>query len=128
MSLPTASNASARLALCACIALVLLGLGWELWWAPTGRGTLALKVVPLLAALPGLWQRRLYTYRWLSLALWAYAAEGCVRAAGDRGPGAGLALLEVALALLLFVGCAWQVRVQLHERRLALQGSTPSPA
>lgn len=116
-----ASGRSARLALATCVALILLGLAWELWWAPTGRGTLAIKVLPLAAALPGLWQRRLYTYRWLSLALWLYVAEGCVRAFSDRGPGAGLALLETVLGLLLFAGCAWQVRAQLAARRPAAQ-------
>jgi uncharacterized membrane protein len=118
-------DVSARLALGACIALVALGLGWELWWAPTGRGTLALKVLPLVAALPGLWRRRLYTYRWLSLALWAYVAEGCVRGASDLGAGRWLGWSEALLGVLLFVGCAWQVRAQLAARRAV---PTPSPA
>lgn len=117
-ALPSATtDRSARLALVACLALIALGLAWELWWAPTGRGTLALKVLPLLAALPGLWQRRLYTYRWLSLALWLYVAEGCVRGFSDQGPGAGLGVAEALLGLLLFAGCAWQVRAQLAARR-----------
>jgi uncharacterized membrane protein len=120
-----ALDTSARLALGACLALIVLGLGWELWWAPTGRGTLALKVLPLLAALPGLWTRRLYTYRWLSLALWAYVAEGCVRGASDLGRSGLLGWTEALLGLLLFVGCAWQVRAQLAVRRTA---PTPSPA
>ncbi len=30
------------------IGLIVLGLAWELWLAPTGSGTLALKVLPLL--------------------------------------------------------------------------------
>ena len=34
--------------------LLVLGLAWELWLAPTGRGTLAIKVLPLLLPLPGL--------------------------------------------------------------------------
>jgi uncharacterized membrane protein len=65
------------------LALVAHGAAWELWWAPTGRGTLAIKVLPLLAALPGLWRWRLYTYRWLSLLVWLYVAEGLVRLGGD---------------------------------------------
>ena len=35
------------------VALIVLGLAWELWLAPTGRGTLAIKVLPLLLPLPG---------------------------------------------------------------------------
>ena len=121
---PATTDRSARVALVACLALIALGLGWELWWAPTGRGTLALKVLPLLAALPGLWQRRLYTYRWLSLALWLYVAEGCVRGFSDRGPGAGLGIAEALLGLLLFAGCAWQVRARLAARRAAVEAPT----
>ena len=45
---------SRALAVAAAIALIALGVGWELWLAPTGRGTLALKVLPLALALPGL--------------------------------------------------------------------------
>ena len=44
-------------------ALVVLGLAWELWLAPTGSGWLALKVAPLLLPLRGLLRNRLYTYR-----------------------------------------------------------------
>lgn len=114
----SALRLSAQLSLAACIGLILLGLGWELWWAPTGRGTLALKVLPLVGALPGLWFTRLYTYRWLSLALWLYVAEGAVRATSEPGIGRWLGSVEVVLGILLFVGCAWQVRAQLRLRRL----------
>jgi len=85
--------------------------------APTGRGTLALKVVPLLLPLSGLWRMRLYTYRWVSLLVWLYVAEGAVRAASDRGIGAGLAAVEVALAMVLFVACAMHVRTRLRGSR-----------
>ena len=95
-------------------ALVLLGLGWEWHWAPTGRGTLALKVLPLVPALPGLLRRRLYTYRWLSLLVWIYVAEGLVRGWSDRGPGQALAWVEVLVATALFVACAVQVRARLR--------------
>ena len=54
------------------LALIVLCLAWELWLAPTGQGTLAIKVLPLLPALPGLWRYRLYTFRWLSLLVWVY--------------------------------------------------------
>ena len=82
----------------ATLALIVLGLAWELWLAPTGRGTLAIKVLPLLLPLPGLLRLRLYTYRWLSLGVWLYVAEGAVRAGSEHGISASLALLEVALA------------------------------
>ena len=101
-------------AVAATAALIALGLAWELFLAPTGQGTLALKVVLLLPALPGLWRLRLYTYRWLSLLVWLYVAEGVVRAASDRGVGASLAAVEVALATVLFIACALHVRARLR--------------
>ena len=108
-------RASRALALASLIGLIVLGVAWELWLAPTGSGTLALKVLPLLAALPGLWRARLYTYRWLSLLLWLYVTEGLVRAVTDRGLSATLAAVQVLLCLLLFTACALQVR---RHRRL----------
>ena len=104
------------LAIASLLGLVALGLAWELWLAPTGSGTLALKVVPLLAALPGLWLGRLYTYRWLSLLLWLYFTEGVVRAVTDAGLSATLAAVQVLLCLLLFTACVLQVRRHLRRR------------
>src|SRR5450432_1384697 len=89
------------LALGATLALIVLGLAWELWLAPTGQRTLAVKVLPLLLPLAGLARMRLYTYRWVSLGVWLYFAEGAVRATSERGIGAALASVEVVLALLL---------------------------
>ena len=103
------------LALAATLALLVLCLLWELWLAPTGRGTLALKALPLLLPLPGLARMRLYTYRWTSLLVWLYVAEGSVRASSERGLGAWLAGLEVALAMILFVACAVHVRARLRN-------------
>jgi uncharacterized membrane protein len=96
------------------LALIALGLAWELWLAPTGGGTLALKVLPLALPLAGLLKRRLYTYRWLSLMIWLYFIEGVVRATSDRGLSAALAALEVALCLLVFAACAIHVRARLR--------------
>ena len=103
------------LALGSLLGLIVLGLAWELWLAPTGRGTLAIKVLPLLIPLPGLWRARMYTYRWVSLLVWIYFAEGVVRATTDKGLSAVLAGIEVLLCLLLFVACALHVRWRLHR-------------
>ncbi len=112
---PTAAVRRTRaLAVASTIALIVLGLAWELWLAPTGRGTLAVKVLPLLIPLPGLLRMRLYTYRWLSLAVWLYAAEGAMRAGSERGLSATLAVTEVVLALVLFVACCLHVRARLR--------------
>ena len=104
---------SRKLALVSLIALFLLCLAWELWLAPTGRGTLAIKALPLLLPMAGLWRYRLYTFRWLSLMIWLYFAEGAIRATSEHGAGVWLGSLEVLLSLLIFVACAMQVRQRL---------------
>ncbi len=99
------------------LGLIILGLGWELFWAPTGGGTLALKVLPLTLPLAGLLKNRMYTYRWVSLMVWIYFAEGVVRASGDKGLSAALAGIEVALCLVLFAACALHVRWRLSQAK-----------
>jgi uncharacterized membrane protein len=99
------------------VALFVLCLAWELWLAPTGRGTLAVKALPLLIPLPGLLRHRMYTYRWVSLMVWLYFTEGVVRATSDRGPGVPLAIAEVLLCLVLFTTCAMHVRWRLRNAR-----------
>ena len=91
------------------LALIVLSIAWELVWARLGHGTLVLKALPLVIALPGLLKHRMYTYRWVSLAIWLYVAEGLVRIT-DRPPVNWCAGAEVALAIVLFVACAAQVR------------------
>lgn len=110
---------SRNLALVGLIALFLLCLAWELWLAPTGRGTLAIKALPLLIPIVGLWRYRLYTFRWLSLMIWLYVAEGAVRATSDRGPSVPLAWAELALSGLIFTACALHVRQRLAAAKQA---------
>lgn len=107
------------LALASLIALFVLCLAWELWLAPVGRGTLALKALPLLIPIPGLWRNRMYTYRWVSLMVWLYFTEGVVRATSDRGISAWLAGAEVLLCLALFTACAMHVRWRLRSAKEA---------
>jgi uncharacterized membrane protein len=117
---PTAPERLSRnLALAATVALLLLCLAWELWLAPTGRGTLALKALPLLPALPGLWRYRMYTYRWLALAVWLYVLEGLVRSTSEGGRGQWLALAEVVLGAVIFVACTAQIRQRLAAAKSA---------
>lgn len=117
---PTAAEQLSRnLAVAAVIALILLCLAWELWLAPTGRGTLALKVLPLLPAPLGLWRYRMYTYRWVALAIWLYVLEGLVRGTSESGPGQWLALGEVALSVVAFTACTAQIRQRLAAAKTA---------
>ncbi len=101
------------------LALIVLGVGWELAWAPIrpGGSTLVLKVLPLCFTLAGLWMNRMYTYRWLSLMIWLYFTEGVVRAYSDKAPGNFLALAEVALSIVIFVACVLHVRLRQRYAR-----------
>ena len=101
------------------LGLIVLGLAWELWLAPTGNRTLALKVLPLAVPLAGLLKNRMYTYRWVSLMVWLYFIEGVVRATSDRGVSALLAAAEALLCLLLFGACALHVRWRFHLAKKA---------
>jgi uncharacterized membrane protein len=107
------------LAIASLLALIALSLAWELWLAPLrpGGSSLALKALPLCIPVVGLLKNRMYTYRWLSLMIWLYFAEGAVRAYGDRGLSAQLALAEVLLSLLLFTACALYIRLRLKHAK-----------
>jgi uncharacterized membrane protein len=107
------------LALTGLIGLILLGLAWELWLAPTGSGTLAVKVLPLVFCVAGLLRHRMYTYRWLSLLVWVYFTEGVVRGWSDKGLSQTLALVEVALCVLLFAASATYVRRRLKNAKVS---------
>ena len=85
-------------------ALILLCVAWELWLAPLrpGGSWLALKALPLLIPLFGVLRGRRYTFQWTTLFIWFYAAEGATRMYTDSGMSAGLAALELVLALGYF--------------------------
>lgn len=119
-NLPTAAERLSRnLAFAATAALCALCLAWELWLAPTGRGTLAIKALPLLLPLAGLWRYRLYTYRALALFIWLYVLEGLVRGTSEGGAGQWLALGEVALGAVIFTACTAQIRQRLAAAKVA---------
>ena len=126
-----AVGASRWVAAASLLALILLGLAWELWLAPIrpGGSWLALKVLPLCLPLAGLLKNRMYTYRWVSLMVWLYFTEGVVRAWSDRSPGNWLAGLEVLLCLVLFIACTLHIRLRLkHGHAEAAVPNTPEPA
>ena len=119
-TLPTAAERLSRnLAFASTAALLALCLAWELWLAPTGRGTLALKALPLLLPLAGLWRYRMYTYRALALFIWLYMLEGLVRGTSEHGLGQWLALGEVALGVVIFTACTAQIRQRLKAAKVA---------
>ncbi len=112
---------SRTLAVASTLGLILLGLAWELWLAPLrpGGSWWALKVLPLALALSGLLKLRMYTYRWVSLAVWLYFTEACVRGWSDAWPSNALAMAEGVLCLVLFVACGLHVRLRFKAARAA---------
>jgi uncharacterized membrane protein len=114
---PPLVAATRRLAVASLLGLIMLGLAWELFFAPLrpNGSWLALKVLPLCIPLAGLLKNRMYTYRWVSLLVWIYFAEGAVRAYSDKAPGNYLAMVELLLCLTLFAACAMHVRLRLGK-------------
>ena len=108
-------------------ALIALCLAWELWLAPTGSGTLAVKVLPLVLCVAGLLRHRMYTYRWLSLLVWLYFMEGAVRVTTESGLSQVLAGLEVVLSVLLFACSAFYIRWR-QRHPLPAAATLPSQA
>ena len=105
-------------ALAAFCALIVLGLSWEMWLAPLrpGGSALALKVLPLLFALPSISRGSVRAYQWWSMGILAYVCEGAVRAASDRGMSATLGIAEVLIALFGFAAILLYVRARrTHE-------------
>jgi uncharacterized membrane protein len=97
----------------ALLALIVLTLVWELALAPLrpGGSWLALKTLPLLMPLSGVIRGRIYTYRWASMLVLAYFAEGVVRAYAERGMVATLSAIEIALSIAFFASAIAYVRV-----------------
>lgn len=114
---PPATRAGRAAAVVLLLALIALGLAWELWLAPTGSGTLAVKVLPLVLVLPGLLRHRMYTYRWLSLLLWLYVTEGLVRVYAADPMTTWLAATQVLLSVALFAVCGTYIRRRLKSVR-----------
>jgi uncharacterized membrane protein len=93
-------------------ALIVLCLAWELWLAPLrpGGSYLALKAMPLIPPLSGIFKGNRRTYQWSSMLVLAYLIEGAVRAWSERGPSQALAFLEIGLSLAFFAAVVGYAR------------------
>lgn len=95
------------------VLLILLGVAWELWLTPQARGSafMALKVLPLLLPLRGVFKGNLYTMQWASMLVLLYLMEGVVRVYSDIEPlSAALGGAEAALALVFYLCAILYVR------------------
>ena len=96
------------------VGLVFLCVAWELFLAPVrpGGSWLVLKAAPLLVPLFGVLHGKRYTFQWTTLLVWAYFAEGIVRAWSDTGLSARLAAAEIALSLAYFASAVAFLRAR----------------
>ncbi|MFA7665446.1 MAG: DUF2069 domain-containing protein [Burkholderiaceae bacterium] len=101
-----------RIVLACFLALIALGLAWEIWLAPLRPGAwlLSLKVLPLALAIPPIARGTVRTYQWWSMGILLYLCEGLVRVSSDTGPSVPLAALETALAGIAFAAILAYVR------------------
>jgi uncharacterized membrane protein len=108
--------------------LIALTLVWELWLAPlrAGGSWLALKAMPLFLPLAGIIRGRTYTYRWGTMLILAYVAEGAVRLYTEHGIAARLAAIEVVLALAFFATAIAYTRIARSPAALSGGRSTRS--
>ena len=97
------------------LALIAFGLAWELFLDPIrpGGSWLALKVLPLVIALPGLWKAKMPTFRWMSLMVWLYVGEALVRIIGLTEVERQLAWNSLALSLGLTTAILMGARAQI---------------
>ena len=100
------------------LALIAMGLAWELVLDPLrpGGSWLALKVIPLLFGVKGLWQGRIYTFKWMSLLIWIYVGEALVRVMGLSPEERLLAGVSLALSLGLAISILWGARQFFQQR------------
>lgn len=98
------------------VALVSLPL-WFGWYStmPYGWGIAAVLCLPLLAAGPGLWRRKLYTHGWCSLLSLAYMTLGLMEVFATS-VGRAPAMIHLLGAVALFMGCILYPRLYNREQ------------
>jgi uncharacterized membrane protein len=120
----TARQASAwRWSIAAWLALIALGLSWELMLAPLrpGGSWLALKVVPLLLPLPAMLRGSAYAMQVALFIVLLSVLEGSARMF-EPAPVAWLAAMQCALAIGFFVAAI----VYLRPMKIAAKRRTHS--
>jgi uncharacterized membrane protein len=94
-----------KLALLFTILLIVFGFAWEMVLDPLrpGGSWLALKVLPLIFAIKGLYKANIYTFKWMSLLIWLYVGEALVRIVGLTPTERTLAWISLAISLGLAI-------------------------
>lgn len=105
-----------RLAITAWLLLLVVSLGWELWWAPLrpGGSWLALKALPLCLPLAGIWRGKIYTYQYSLMLVLFYQAEAVMRLFDAQPASRVCAAVALACSSVFFI--AGLRYVQLAQR------------
>lgn len=103
------------------VALIIFGFAWEMVLDPIrpGGSWLAMKVVPLVFAIRGLWAGKMYTFKWMSLLIWLYVGEALVRIVGLSEIERLLAWNSLALSVGLSIAVLMGARAQIKLAKLA---------
>ncbi|HSH87920.1 MAG: DUF2069 domain-containing protein [Methylophilus sp.] len=107
------------------VGLIVLCLGWEIFWAPlrSGGSLLFLKALPLLAPLFGVLRGKRYTYQWAGMLVLFYFTEGTVRAWSETGVTRMLAWTEILLSVLFFASAIAYAKYSGQRYQAALQNA-----
>ena len=95
------------------LALLVLCVAWELYLDPIGPRSriLALKALPLVFPLYGVYKGNLYTMQWSSMLVLLYVMEGVVRWYTDLSPVSRyLGMGETLLSMIVFISAIMYVR------------------
>ncbi len=103
------------------VAVIVFGFAWEMVLDPLrpGGSWLALKVLPLVFAIRGLWAGKMYTFKWMSLLVWLYVGESLVRIVGLSETERILAWNSLALSTGLSIAVLMGARAQIKLAKLA---------
>lgn len=118
-----------RITLCGMFALIAVWAGWSTLWAgkhyapiPVG---LAVTILPLLVALPGLLHNRRGSFIWLGLMSLFYFVHGIVSLYAKPSAHLFLAVTETVASLLLFSGTFVRLRHPLNTLRCSNPTNSP---
>lgn len=95
------------------VCLILICLSWETIVSPfrPGNYIFAIKALPLILALSGVFAARIYTMQWASMLVLLYFMEGIVRATGDADLSSRwMAGLEIVFSLIFYACAIFYVR------------------
>ena len=117
----------AHLALGLTVGMIVLGVAWEAALQPLRDGSLLwLKVLPLVAVVPGLYRRRVRSFQIMSLLIWLYICEALVRVLTPSVTELVLSIIWALLGTAVFVVVSLGSRASRRMAAKVAAGDSPS--